>query len=342
MAEAKGRRIAAADFVSKIVKDPRQPPNTLLLKGYLGDSSEEGYTRLYLDPQLSDYVEIPNDAILHTQDAADEQSPLGGSYVWIQRDAEIIHGRVGSDRLKAKFLEGRIYQENIKGAQFGGAGFPAPAPSLPPQFCPPPPVSQPWGCPVSLPPPCPVLSAYCPSHYHPLCPPSQFPPLCPPPTLPWTGCPPPTPGSPQCPPSQFPPQCPTNFGPPSQCGPCFTPGSPQCPQSVFQPQCPTNFGPPSQCGPCLTPGSPQCPTNFGPPSQCGPCFTPGSPQCPQSVFQPQCPTNFGPFSQCGPCFTPGSPQCPPPTLRGCPSAFDACPSALGCGNPGGFPGGGFR
>jgi hypothetical protein len=39
------------DFISKIVKDPAQPPDVLLLTGYLGASSEPGYTRLYFDPQ---------------------------------------------------------------------------------------------------------------------------------------------------------------------------------------------------------------------------------------------------------------------------------------------------
>ena len=535
MAEAKGRRAAAAaDFVSKIVKDPKQPPNTLLLKGYLGASSEEGHTRLYLDPQLSDYVEIPDDAILHTQEIADEQSPLGGSYVWIQRDAEIVHGSVGSNRLKAKFLEGRIYQEYMKGAQFSGGGVQGipisgpechlapPTPGFPRCNFPPPPSWFPQQC-ITNPafPPCNIQR-------------TPF-------------CPPPTPNSPQCPsgpsaccwpPTPNSPLCPTNFGPPSQCGPCetpvqpcFTPGFPQC-QSIGSPQCPTNPRIdclptlPSQCGPCQTPfspcptnplidclppsqlpqqcitnpafppcnfpprtsfppcpvtlpGTPQCepipvnsriipcdtficripgtvpepgplanaggfvqtlplicpptqfppqcpPTQFPPqcppsqfppqcppsqfppqcppsqfPPQCPPSQFPPQcpptqfpPQCPPSQFPPQCPpsqfpplcppsqfppqcppTPFGPICppsqfpplcppsqfppqcppsqfppQCPPsqfppqCFVtlPGTPQCQPVTIRGCPSAVDACPSALGCGFPGGNWGGGFR
>ena len=82
-------------FVDQVVKDPNNPPNALLLQGYLGASSEENHVRLYLDPQLSDYVEIPEDAILHTVDAPAEQSPLGGSYVWINADAQLTHGKAG-------------------------------------------------------------------------------------------------------------------------------------------------------------------------------------------------------------------------------------------------------
>src|SRR5689334_15543080 len=41
-------------FVTALVKDPNQPPDVLLLTGYLGASSEKEHTRLYLDPSLSD------------------------------------------------------------------------------------------------------------------------------------------------------------------------------------------------------------------------------------------------------------------------------------------------
>src|ERR1051325_6053156 len=112
----------SSGFVDQIVKDPNNPPNALLLQGYLGASSEDKHVRLYLDPQLSDYVEIPEDAVLHTVNIPPEQSPLGGSYVWINADAELTHGKVGADRPKAKFLEGRIQQQfqGGTGAQAGG------------------------------------------------------------------------------------------------------------------------------------------------------------------------------------------------------------------------------
>jgi hypothetical protein len=107
---------AHASFVGKLVADPRQPPNTLLLTGFLGASSDEGHTRLYFDPQLSDYVEIPDDAILHKQDVPAGLSPLGASYVWVRRDATLIHGPIGPDRLKASFLEGRVARDHAAAA----------------------------------------------------------------------------------------------------------------------------------------------------------------------------------------------------------------------------------
>lgn len=46
-----GNTVNQNSIVAKIVKDPSNPPDTLLLQGYLGELSEDGNTRLYLDPQ---------------------------------------------------------------------------------------------------------------------------------------------------------------------------------------------------------------------------------------------------------------------------------------------------
>ena len=93
-------------FVSKIVKDPANPPKTILLTGYLGDSSEPGHTRLYFDAQLNSYVDIPNDAILHEEEIS--STPPGQTYVWIKQDAQVIHGEAAPQRTKSSFFEGPI------------------------------------------------------------------------------------------------------------------------------------------------------------------------------------------------------------------------------------------
>ena len=78
-------------FVSKVVTDPANVPDTLLLSGWLGDSSLPNQTRLYFDPQLSNYVEIPDDAILHSQDQPAGPSLPGASHVWIKKEALLTH-----------------------------------------------------------------------------------------------------------------------------------------------------------------------------------------------------------------------------------------------------------
>jgi hypothetical protein len=143
------------ELVAKLVKDAQAPPDVLLLSGFVGTSSEEGHTRLYFDPQLSDYVEIPNDAILHAQEVAKDQSPLGGTLLWIKKDAVLVHGKVGPNRPKAKFLEGRIQQEFLKG-RAAAAAQPQPIGGNP--------LTQLGaGCPTSSPLVCTVQGETCPT-----------------------------------------------------------------------------------------------------------------------------------------------------------------------------------
>lgn len=116
-----GPGIPYDDFVQRIVQNPNDPPKVTLLSGFLGSSSEEGHVRLYLDEELSRYVEIPEKAIRHIQKLLPEQSPLGGSLVWIDSGAEVVHGAAGAERRKATFLQGQIEQDYIGGA--GGFGL---------------------------------------------------------------------------------------------------------------------------------------------------------------------------------------------------------------------------
>src|SRR5271154_2045741 len=102
-------------FVSQVVRDPAQPANAFLLFGYLGKSSEADHVRLYFDPQLADWIDIPTSAILFAQAIDKSQSLLGGSLVWIERDALLTHANVGAGNLKAKFLEGRIQKDFLAG-----------------------------------------------------------------------------------------------------------------------------------------------------------------------------------------------------------------------------------
>src|SRR5882724_967944 len=300
------------NFISKIVKDPTNPPKTILLRGYLGDSSEEGHTRLYLDPQLNNYVEVPDEAILHEEDVPKEQSPLGETYVWIDQDAQVIHGAAGPQRQKSKFLEGPIAAA-AAGPGLGPAGpiftfICTPPPSLgcpitPIHGCPPPPtplhgcqVSQLVACPTLIGPGCGQVAS--------------------------VGCP-------------VTPACPTHLCPVSQLIPCHTLIGPGCGQ-VASLGCPppTPLCPPTPLHPCVTQVctiAPQCHTPVCPPTPLAPCHTPLH----------GCPTP--------PAFCPVTPLCPSaldacptklcPTLLGCPtSSPQFCPVATPVGHCGGGPG----
>ncbi len=106
-----------ADFIGRVVSDPKNPPETRMLTGWFGESGEEGYRRLYTDAELTNYIDIPDDAILYTEPLRDVQ-PAGCVLVWIKRDAALKPGGSASSRA-ARFLQGQVQQDF---ASAGAAG----------------------------------------------------------------------------------------------------------------------------------------------------------------------------------------------------------------------------
>jgi hypothetical protein len=208
------------NFTNKVVGDPAKPQDTLLITGFLGASSDGEHTRVYSDPTLDNYFDIANHDIVHTEPLSKEQSPLGGHYVWVKKNAEVLSGKAGTERTKAKFLEGPI------AAQAGGAGFAGGtyAPTIPFIACHPTVVVQ--LCPT-------ILPAHCPSHFPVFCP-SPIPIACG-----HTHFPVP------CPPSPLPILCHTPICPtlPQVCFPPITVNQQQCVASGGGFGCPVGGGP---------------------------------------------------------------------------------------------------
>lgn len=309
-----------ADWVARVARDPAQPPQATMLTGYLADSSRDGHARLYLDAELSSYVDIPADDLLHGQRLPADQSPLGEVVVWVRRSAKLVQG---SDAQGAgSWFEGPITREQYTGVAAAAINAAAnsaacgPGQTIIGPSCP---TATPCG-PWTLPPLCPPLTL--PAQ----CFPTLLPPQCPPPTLP-PGCPPPT----------LPPRCP--------------PITPLCPRTPIRP-CPTHtlIGPGCNIKSVLT----VCPTQpvlctVHTVLNCPPktAICPVTPACPHSFLT--CP------SQVAICVTPNCPVQTAICTAVCPSAVDACPSAPGgCDtfttvinpgttviNPGGFTGGMF-
>ncbi len=105
------------DLVFHIVKNPQEPPEAFLLMGFAGRSAQEGHTRLYLDLLLSSFVELPDDAILHVVEIPASQSPLGGHYVWVRRDEELVQ-QVRDSYQKMT----QVQQDFVAALQPGGGG----------------------------------------------------------------------------------------------------------------------------------------------------------------------------------------------------------------------------
>jgi hypothetical protein len=107
-------------FADDLVSDPKNPPELTLLQGWLGASSEAKHRRLYLDAELSNSLEIPEDAILRTQALPADHNPLGSVCVWVRADAAIKQGPK-LERAYTRFLCGQIQADNLNAlAGLGG------------------------------------------------------------------------------------------------------------------------------------------------------------------------------------------------------------------------------
>ena len=117
--EGSGPRVPEDRLIQHLVSDPAAVPGVRALAGFLGKSTRDGCWRLYLSPDLSDYLEIPEEAILHHKPLDAQQSALGGTIIWIKEGTRIVHTRDESrgtqadpqqsiDAVQANFLRGNI------------------------------------------------------------------------------------------------------------------------------------------------------------------------------------------------------------------------------------------
>jgi len=125
MARAPREAADRAAFVREIVSDPKAVPDVMLLYGYLGASSEEDHERLYLSPDLTNYVEVPTSAILHQMAAPKEQDPHGGVTLWVKKDAALVYRMAPAADAVAHYFAGAIQA----GAQ-AAAAAPIPTPPI--------------------------------------------------------------------------------------------------------------------------------------------------------------------------------------------------------------------
>jgi hypothetical protein len=105
---ARSASFAEDDLVARLVPDPAAPPDVRLISGWLGKSARSGYWRLYLTPGLSRYLEFDERAIRHHQRLTSPEAPLGGTLLWVDRDAKLVETRTSSREAQATFLAGDV------------------------------------------------------------------------------------------------------------------------------------------------------------------------------------------------------------------------------------------
>jgi hypothetical protein len=110
-------------LVEKLASDPANPPHRLVrLVGYPGPSPVNGMTRLWLSLDFRECVDIPDGAVAHFEEGAEN----GPSTLFVVRGTKLEHTVVSSSAVQADFLSGEITARNLAGAlaveqRLGGA-----------------------------------------------------------------------------------------------------------------------------------------------------------------------------------------------------------------------------
>jgi hypothetical protein len=104
-------------LVAALQPDPSKAPmRTIKLSGFPGTSTNRGATRLWLDSDLRNYVDIPNEAIHHSSNLPDD----GGTMVWISPDAQLTYGGTSDAATVSQFLTGSIASQHLSTASPAG------------------------------------------------------------------------------------------------------------------------------------------------------------------------------------------------------------------------------
>jgi len=101
---AGAKTIKENQLVARLVPNPAVAPDLVRLTGYLGRSARQGYWRLYQTMELTDYLEIAEDDIVHSESPEDESPTV----VWVRREATIKRVHSESVQAQADFLRGDI------------------------------------------------------------------------------------------------------------------------------------------------------------------------------------------------------------------------------------------
>jgi hypothetical protein len=113
--QPEGKNLKEDFLVEKLRSDPSQNTDVRIVTGYLGKGAQEGYWRLYISPQLNEYLEISEEDIVHNQSLATEQSPLGGTVLWIKSSSNLQYTRTISRQVQAEFLQGDMTASFLSG-----------------------------------------------------------------------------------------------------------------------------------------------------------------------------------------------------------------------------------
>lgn len=120
---AKNGPLTEDPLIANLVPDPAEIPDVRMYVGMLGKSSRPGYWRLYTSPQLTEFLEIREEDIVHAEQMEAAQALLRGTAAWIKADARLVRTQMGATQVQTDFLSGDIARMHLGGAQAGGLGW---------------------------------------------------------------------------------------------------------------------------------------------------------------------------------------------------------------------------
>ena len=114
-------------FISKAVPDPANPSQLMRFSGYKADSSEPKCVRLYANPELSYYWDIPEGDIVHEQAVSAENDPLGSVILLVKGDSQIKSKATKSSQAEGDQMHTYTpytpYMAGMQAAPQGAGGF---------------------------------------------------------------------------------------------------------------------------------------------------------------------------------------------------------------------------
>lgn len=113
----------ADPIIECLVPDPSQVPDVRLISGLLGKAAKDGYWRIYLNPNLTSYVEFCEKDVVHTEQFDREKRLLGGTAVWVKREANLKRIQETSREAQADFLQGSIRSRSRRCGPSTGTNF---------------------------------------------------------------------------------------------------------------------------------------------------------------------------------------------------------------------------
>jgi hypothetical protein len=123
MSEGREGPIGPDELIGKLVPDPSNPGVKRVVGFGLGESDREPYWRLYLNPDLTEYLEFRKEDCLHGEEHRQDRTT-----VWLKRDARVTFTR--TEEAALAFVRGRLRERFLRSTGFammarnnGGGGL---------------------------------------------------------------------------------------------------------------------------------------------------------------------------------------------------------------------------